>query len=157
CRKAGRRVYSPAGWASLDEEHMVEAAGGASPQIIDMRMFWRAVGQRASGSTVVTASGREGPAGFLGLSSSHVCAEPPIMLVAIDKRTAALATVRESGHFALNYLARGAETLAVSFGGKGTLRGVDRFTTTKWRTLVTGAPVLEDAVGAIDCTVEEMI
>ena len=103
-------------------------------QTIDMKTFWRAVGQRALGSTVVTARGPEGPAGFLGLSSSHVCAEPPTMLVSIDKRTGALATVREAGHFALNYLARDAAALAESFGGKGTLRGAERFTTMTWRT-----------------------
>jgi hypothetical protein len=45
---------------------------------------------------VVTAGSDEGPAGFLGLSATHVCAEPPLMLVSLmlvssDKRTLALA------------------------------------------------------------------
>ena len=71
---------------------------------IDAKAFWGAVGQRAMGVSVVTASGADGPAGFLGLSTAHVCADPPMMLVSIDKRTSALQAVLESRHFAINYL-----------------------------------------------------
>src|SRR5229473_1559748 len=74
--------------------------------IIDPRAFWRAIGNRATGSTVVTARSDEGPAGFLGLSATHLCAKPPLMLVSIDKRTAALQTILAARHFALNFLPR---------------------------------------------------
>ena len=50
---------------------------------IDTKLFWRTLGQRAIGSTIVTARSNEGPAGFLGLSATHVCAQPPLMLVSI--------------------------------------------------------------------------
>ena len=33
---------------------------------IDPKTFWRTLGERATGMTIVTASGAEGPAGFLG-------------------------------------------------------------------------------------------
>jgi flavin reductase (DIM6/NTAB) family NADH-FMN oxidoreductase RutF len=124
---------------------------------IDQRAFWRAIGNRALGSTVVTAQSAEGPAGFLGLSAAHVSADPPLMLVSIDKRTSALQTILAARHFALNFLPREAAEVADIFGGKGSKKGAERFDTGRWGTLKTGAPVLLDAVGAIDCSLEETI
>jgi flavin reductase (DIM6/NTAB) family NADH-FMN oxidoreductase RutF len=136
---------------------MSEQSGEAAGKTIDVKAFWRAIGQRATGSTIVTARSAEGPAGFLGLSATHVCADPPTMLVSIDMRTSALATILAARHFAINYLPRDAAALADSFGGKGTQKGADRFEAGRWGKLTTGAPVLLDAIGAIDCTLEETI
>ncbi len=124
---------------------------------IDAKRFWHAVGQRAIGSTVVTARCAQGPAGFLGLSATHVCADPPLMLVSIDKRTSALSTILAARHFAINFLPRGAGAIADDFGGKSEKKGADRFEAGHWGQLTTGAPVLLSAVGAIDCTLEETI
>ena len=126
-------------------------------RIIDPRAFWRAIGNRATGSTVVTARSDEGPAGFLGLSATHICADPPLMLVSIDKRTAALQIILAARHFALNFLPREAADIADMFGGKGPQKGAARFESGRWGTLKTGAPILFDAVGAIDCRLMETI
>jgi flavin reductase (DIM6/NTAB) family NADH-FMN oxidoreductase RutF len=126
-------------------------------KIIDPKTFWRTLGQRAIGSTIVTARSSEGPAGFLGLSATHITADPPLMLVSIDKRTAALAAVLASRHFAVNFLPHDARVLAESFGGKGELKGAARFAAGAWTELTTGAPVLKNALGAMDCTLEETI
>jgi flavin reductase (DIM6/NTAB) family NADH-FMN oxidoreductase RutF len=125
------------------------------PKQIDAKTFWRALGMRATGIVIATARGPDGPAGFLALSATHVTADPPTMLVSIDKRTAALGAVLHGRHFALNFLPRGDQALADMFGGRGETRGADRFAPDRWGTLVTGAPVLNDAVGAIDCVLEE--
>lgn len=124
---------------------------------IDAKAFWSAVGQRAMGVSVVTAKGPDGPAGFLGLSTAHVCANPPTMLVSIDRATSALAAVLAGRHFAINYLAHDQQAIAEMFGGKGSVKGADRFSTATWGTLSSGAPILQDAAGAIDCTLEETI
>jgi flavin reductase (DIM6/NTAB) family NADH-FMN oxidoreductase RutF len=42
------------------------------------------------------------------LSATHVCADPPSMLVSIDRKTSALAAVLHGRHFAINYLGRDA-------------------------------------------------
>ncbi|HWK97012.1 MAG TPA: hypothetical protein VNR39_16475 [Pseudolabrys sp.] len=63
---------------------------------IDSKRFWQTLGERATGVTIVTARGSAGPAGFLGLSASHVCADTPTMLLSIDDSTSALAAVLES-------------------------------------------------------------
>ena len=126
-------------------------------KIIESKTFWRTLGQRAIGSTIVTARSSEGPAGFLGLSATHITADPSLMLVSIDKRTTALAAVLASRHFAVNFLPRDASALAESFGGKGELKGAARFAAGAWIELTTGAPVLKNALGAMDCTLEETI
>jgi flavin reductase (DIM6/NTAB) family NADH-FMN oxidoreductase RutF len=128
----------------------------AAPQI-DAKTFWRALGARASAVAVVTAQGADGPSGFLALSVTHLTADPPMLMVSIDKRTASLAAVTHARHFAVNYLPRGEEVLADMFGGKTGTRGADRFTPGRWSRLTTGAPILDNAVGALDCRLEDTI
>jgi flavin reductase (DIM6/NTAB) family NADH-FMN oxidoreductase RutF len=124
---------------------------------IDMKQFWQAIGQRATGSTIVTARCGTGPAGLLGLSATHLCADPPTMMVSVDKKTSALPTILEARHFAINYLSSAQRQLADIFGGKSELKGADRFTAGSWVSLATGAPTLADAVGVIDCELVETI
>jgi flavin reductase (DIM6/NTAB) family NADH-FMN oxidoreductase RutF len=136
---------------------MAGPSAGSTEKLIDAKLFWRALGQRAIGSTIVTARSAEGPAGFLGLSATHVSPDPPLMLVSIDKRTSALPTVLAAGHFAVNFLPSDASAIADLFGGKGALKGPARFETGSWTALTTGAPVLKSAIGAMDCKLEETI
>ncbi|NWG24410.1 MAG: flavin reductase, partial [Pseudorhodoplanes sp.] len=113
---------------------------------------WLALGERITGITIVTARGKDGPAGFLGLSAAHVCADPPTMLVSIDDSTSALSAVLEARHFAINVLPASARHVADIFFGKTALKGADRFEAGRWDALTTGAPVFNDALGAFDCT-----
>ena len=120
-------------------------------------MFWRTLGEHAIGATIVTAQGEDGPAGFLGLSATHVCANPPTMLVSIDSKTSALAAVLHARHFAINYLARDAQAVADMFAGRTATKGPARFEAGRWGTLTTGAPVFNDAIGVADCVLEKTI
>jgi flavin reductase (DIM6/NTAB) family NADH-FMN oxidoreductase RutF len=126
-------------------------------RVIDVRTFWQAVGLRAVGTAIVTAEAKEGPRGFLALSATHLCADPPMLMVSVDKKTSAFQTMVEGGHFAINYLSTDQADLAGPFGGKGDLKGADRFQLGSWTKLATGAPILEGAAGAIDCKIEEII
>ena len=131
-------------------------AAPATPAPVDAKTFWRTLGSRATGLTVVTTDSDEGPAGFLGLSATHLTADPPTILVSIDKKTSALAGVLSRRHFAVNYLPVGAKAIAEAFGGKA-VTGAARFALGSWGVLVTGAPVLMDALGVFDCVVEDVI
>jgi flavin reductase (DIM6/NTAB) family NADH-FMN oxidoreductase RutF len=128
-----------------------------SGEAIDARAFWMALGQRATGMTVVTTDSNHGPAGFLGLSAAHVTATPPTMLVSVDRSTSALAGILARRHFAVNFLPSTAAKVADAFGGKSGLSGAARFTAGEWRVLVTGAPVFRDALGAFDCMVDDVL
>ena len=128
-----------------------EAAGAATTQ----GAFWRTVGARPVGATVITASGDAGPAGFLGLSFAHVSADPPTVLVSAGKSTSALPVIRAAGHFAVNLLPGGAEELARLFGGGSEM--AERFATGRWASFVTGAPVLDTAAAVFDCHLEKAV
>lgn len=80
-----------------------------------------------------------------------------MMLVSIDKKTSALQAVLASRHYAINYLAADQQAIADNFGGRNAVKGSERFTTGSWGTLTSGAPVLTDGAGAIDCVLEEAI
>ena len=123
---------------------------------MDVKEFWKTLGTRAIGMTIVTARGAAGPAGFVGLSAAHVSADPPMMLVSIDRKTSALAPVLESRHFAINYLAKGQESLAELFG-RHTADHAERFSSPDWTRLETGAPVLSSALGAFDCVLDRTV
>lgn len=129
----------------------------AAGEAIDARAFWTALGQRATGMTVVTADSDDGPTGFLGLSAAHVTASPPTMLVSVDRKTSALAGIVSRRHFAVNFLPADAGKIADAFGGRAGISAADRFTLGQWRVLSTGAPVYCEALGAFDCTVDEII
>jgi flavin reductase (DIM6/NTAB) family NADH-FMN oxidoreductase RutF len=137
----------------MSDSFALSAAG----ESIDEKTFWRVLGERASAVAIVTAADDNGPAGFLALSATHVTATPPTMLVSIDRRTSALATVEKAGHFAINYVARGSGPLADLFAGKTGIKGAERFQTEKWITLSTGAPILQSALGAVDCRLEKTV
>lgn len=122
----------------------------------DVRQFWQVLGARATGMTVVTSLAGAAPVGFVGLSASHVTADPPTVLVSLDRKTSALAPLLESGVFAVNYLGADQRAVAEAFMARGA-EMADRFAAGAWRTLETGAPVLEHASGAFDCRVEAAI
>lgn len=130
---------------------------GVEQAALDARGFWKLIGQRATAATVVTATGASGPAGFLALSSTHLTASPPTMMVSIDEKTSALETIRAARHFAINILGEGDRGLADVFGGRGNLKGTERFISATWSALVTGAPALDSALAVIDCELDELI
>jgi flavin reductase (DIM6/NTAB) family NADH-FMN oxidoreductase RutF len=80
-----------------------------------------------------------------------------MMMVSIGLTTSALAAVRQGNHFAINYVPKGRDALVKEFGGGGQLKGADRFLPGAWSTLKSGAPTLVDAVGVIDCSLDELI
>ena len=123
---------------------------------MNAKEFWKTLGTRAIGMTIVTARGAAGPAGFVGLSAAHVSADPPTMLVSIDRKTSALAPILESRHFAINYLAKGQERLAELFGRR-IADYAGRFSSPDWTRLETGAPVLSTALGAFDCALDRTV
>jgi flavin reductase (DIM6/NTAB) family NADH-FMN oxidoreductase RutF len=124
---------------------------------IDIKTFWTTLGQRATGMTIVTTDSDEGPAGFLGLSASHVTADPATMLVSVDRKTSALAGIVSRRHFAVNFLPAEATNVADAFGGKTGLSGAARFAEGAWTTLATGAPVYKESLGVFDCVVSDIV
>ena len=104
----------------------------------------------ASGVSVVTT---DGPAGRAGLTVSAMCslsADPPAVLVCINRASRAGRIIRINGVFCLNVLASQQVDIARRFAGQPGGEH-DKFLKLEWDRFGTGAPVLRNAVAVFDC------
>src|SRR3954463_3310648 len=91
------------------------AGDGASPD-----EFRNALSAYATGVTVVTAVGTQGPSGATANAVTSLSLDPPMMLACLDGGSRTLTSVRAQGRFGVNALAAGQEELARRFAGKET-------------------------------------
>jgi 3-hydroxy-9,10-secoandrosta-1,3,5(10)-triene-9,17-dione monooxygenase reductase component len=84
---------------------MSSAAKGFEPAAIDPSEFRRALGQYATGVTVVTARGVDGElAGLTANSFSSVSLAPPLVLWSLAKSARSLMVFEATRHFAIHVL-----------------------------------------------------
>ncbi len=117
---------------------------------VDSFSFRRALGQFASGVTVVTtrdASGR--PHGLTVSAFCSVSLHPPLVLVCVDHRSDANAGVRESGLFAVSVLAEDQEDVSRRFAAHGRAK-VEDFPFVEGRH---GLPLVPGALAHLECRV----
>ena len=93
-----------------------------------------------------------------GMTATAVCsatAEPPTVLVCINRGTTTHEAVSKAEIFCVNVLRHEDRELSSLFSGVhgSNMRGEARFREEQWTKLSTGAPVLRDALVAFDCRV----
>ena len=112
--------------------------------------FRSAMSRFASGVTVVTTrSDGQQPSGLTVSSFASLSLEPPLVLICIDKRASIHDLLVEGRYFAVNILAEAQEILSRRFAS----RDVDRFSGTGYADGVTGVPILNDVVAALECRI----
>jgi flavin reductase (DIM6/NTAB) family NADH-FMN oxidoreductase RutF len=107
-----------------------------------------------AGAVTVIATGVVGQR--YGLTATAVCSlsdDPPTLLACVNRSASAHDIIQKNRTFTINLLAGDQDHVAGQFAGRAGLKGEARFAGAKWRTLATGAPVLEDALAAFDCDV----
>lgn len=110
--------------------------------------FRRALGQFASGVTVVTTCDRQGR--LYGLTVSSFCSvslEPPLVLVCVDRRSEAHPALLASGVFGVSVLGEGQEDLSRRFAAE---EG-DKFEGLDLPSGTNGVPFLPGALAEIEC------
>src|SRR3954469_20543414 len=85
---------------------------------VSPEQFRAALGAHATGVTVVTAIGENGPSGATANAVTSLSLDPPMMLACLDRGSRTLNAVRAQGRFGVNALAAGQEELARRFAGK---------------------------------------
>lgn len=101
---------------------------------------------------VASAHGSE-QTGMAVTAWNSVCADPPTLLVCINRNASVHRLVEASGRFSLNLLpATEAETVAVFSAQRG-LDGADRFLPSQWQDGALGQPLFTSAVAAFECEV----
>ena len=119
--------------------------------------FRDAMRQLVGGVSVITAGAGEARTGLTVTSAHSLSMDPPTMLVCVNRNASAWPVIRREGHYCVNLLGARHQHIADRFAGRGGVKGADRYEGARWRQLPSGAFGLEDALAAIDCTVEEII
>ncbi len=114
--------------------------------------FKRAMGQFASGVTVVTTKHGETPIGITASSFTSLSLDPPLVIVSLNKKLFTHNVIADSGFFAVNVLSARQLELGMRFAGmKPEIK--DRFAGLDIHTAVTGSPLLPESLAWVDCTV----
>lgn len=114
----------------------------------DTRAFRRALGNFATGVTVVTAATASGrKVGVTANSFNSVSLDPPLILWSIDKRSSSHEVFEEAGHFAVNVLAADQIDLSNNFARPKD----DRFAGIEYDPGEGGSPVFADCSARFHC------
>lgn len=106
------------------------------------------LGHFAAGVTIVTTVGDDGkPYGLTATAFTSVSLDPPLVLVCVDKRAESHSHFHASRVFAVNFLRIDQEHLSRRFA----VTGGDKFIQLAIRTGVTGAPLLAEGLGYLEC------
>jgi flavin reductase (DIM6/NTAB) family NADH-FMN oxidoreductase RutF len=129
----------------------------AGPHGFEGAAYSHAMRELASGVSLVTTGRGKARSGCTVTAVCSLSLSPPCLIVSLGKMSATLAQLSANGAFGISILAAHHEDLASRFGGRGGLTGAARFAGADWITLATGAPLLADALSAIDCAVQDII
>jgi len=117
--------------------------------------FRTVMGHFVTGVTVVTAFKADTPQGITVNALSSVSLEPPLVMVALDRRRFITPTVRAAGRFAVNVLSETQQALSDCFAGADVTPGRDEFCGASWHQGETGLPLIDGAIASLECTVVE--
>lgn len=118
------------------------------------RAYRDTIGHFATGVTIVTTAGTDGPAGMTTNAVASLSLEPLLMLVCFDRDARTLEVVRESRRFAVNVLRADDRDLAAVFASKRVAR--EKFDSVT-HSETHGVPVLDSALAWIACDLRELI
>jgi flavin reductase (DIM6/NTAB) family NADH-FMN oxidoreductase RutF/DNA-binding MarR family transcriptional regulator len=120
----------------------------ADSTIFDVRAFRRALGNFATGVTVMTAVEQNGrKVGVTANSFNSVSLDPPLILWSLDKRSTSQGVFAEATHFAVNVLAADQIDLSNNFARPKE----DRFAEIEFETGEGGAPLFADCSARFNC------
>lgn len=127
-------------------------ASDADPAEVSPAQLREAMGQFATGVTVVTSVGADGePVGTTVNAVTSLSLEPPLLLACFDLKSATLTAIRDHGAFAVNVLGHRQRHLSANFARRGLAAVWDGV---RHHRGPTGSPRLAGVIAVIECTVE---
>jgi flavin reductase (DIM6/NTAB) family NADH-FMN oxidoreductase RutF len=112
------------------------------PAFRQLMAFW------ATGVSVLTAYGEDGPAGATANALTSLSLAPPLALVCFDLSSRTLKAVRESERFCINMLSARQEGISRIFASKKSPE--EKFSEIRYRT-EDGVPVIEGCLAHLVC------
>ncbi len=120
--------------------------------MVEVSQFKAAMRRLVAGVCLITTHTADGHRhGLTATAVTSVAAEPPTLLVCVNRSASAALHIRDSGAFGVNVLSTPETELSQRFSGKGP--SSERFDHGTWTQRVTGAPILEEALVAFDCRI----
>jgi flavin reductase (DIM6/NTAB) family NADH-FMN oxidoreductase RutF len=106
-----------------------------------------------TGVAIVTTLDEHGePKGLTTNAICSVSAEPPMLLVCVDKTSRTLAALRHAQRFVVNFMSDGRAELCALFASKAD----DKFAAVTWEQGLGGMPLLtDDALAIAECRTEQ--
>ena len=124
--------------------------------LVDASLYRDAMSRYAGHVQIVTTAHEGEKRGVTITAACSVSDNPAMVLACVNASNPKNAIFEKSGRFALNTLAADQIDLANAFSGRDpSLTAGERFAMGDWQELVTGAPVLKDALAAFDCRLVE--
>ena len=124
---------------------------------VEKQAYREAMARLGAAVNVITTDGPAGKAGFTASAVTSVTDTPPTLLVCANRTNDSYPAMRENGVLCVNTLTPAQEGLSPVFAGMTELQLERRFDGHAWSTLVTGAPVLDNAVVVFDCRIDQII
>ncbi len=121
---------------------------------IDPMKFRRALGNFATGVTIMTAQNAEGEkVGVTANSFNSVSLDPALILWSIDKNSSSFHVFEQATHFAVNILS-GSQ---IELSNKFARRNIDKYDGTSYRAGAGQAPILEHCSAVFECERHQII
>ncbi|WP_151802535.1 NADH-dependent FMN reductase RutF [Acinetobacter guillouiae] len=118
---------------------------------IDQAIFRQGMSNLGAAVNVITTKGDAGQAGFTASAVCSVTDSPPTLLVCLNRAASVYTIFSENKVLCVNTLGSNQAELSNLFGGKTPMQ--QRFAQAEWSELVTGSPVLDNALISFDCEV----
>jgi flavin reductase (DIM6/NTAB) family NADH-FMN oxidoreductase RutF len=106
-----------------------------------------------TGVTIVTTIDEGTPYGFTANAFTSVSAEPPMVLVCVNREASAHPIISRSSIFCVNILSSTQIDIAKQFADR--TRRADRFSGVTTHAAATGAPILGGCLAYVDCRLAE--
>ena len=113
--------------------------------------FVSAMGLAATGVSVVTTDGPAGQFGLTVSAVSSVSADPPLVLICVNRKSPAISALDGNGTFAVNLLSAQNRAYAETFSGRPREGKPFDFANHDWRQGETGLPLVSDATAVFEC------
>jgi flavin reductase (DIM6/NTAB) family NADH-FMN oxidoreductase RutF len=120
------------------------------------RQFRSVMRRLAGGVSIITAGRDDNITGMTVTSLTSLSADPPRLLVSINKQASSFALIERYRLFGVNILGSDQQGLASRFSN-GRLKGRERFEGAEWLPGSSGVPLLGQSLATIECQVEEII
>lgn len=123
-----------------------------SPDSVEAERYRDAMRRVPAAVTIVTSLFDREANGLTATAVCSVSADPPQVLVCVNRDATAQSLIARSRRFVVNFLSEEHEERARRFS-QAKLAAQERFAGISWVVMATGSPAMADAIVALDCRV----